>query len=32
MRGDWFTVRLIQDNESRFKHYFKWLISKEQGY
>ena len=32
MRGDWFIVRLIQDNESRFKHYFKWLISKEQGY
>ena len=32
MRGDWFTVRLIQDNTSQFKQYFKWMISKEQGY
>lgn len=32
MRGDWFIVRLTQDTTSQFKHYFKWMISKEQGY
>jgi hypothetical protein len=32
MRGDWFIVRLTQDNTSQFKHYFKWMVSKEQGY
>lgn len=32
MRGDWFMVDLIVDHSSQFKSYFKWLISKEQGY
>ena len=32
LRGDWFIVRLIQDNTSQFKTYFKWMVSKEQGY
>ena len=32
LRGDWFIVRLIQDNTSQFKHYFKWMVSKEQSY
>lgn len=32
MRGDWFMIRLIQDNTSQFKHYFKWMIFKEQSY
>lgn len=30
MRGDWFIVRLIQDNTSQFKQYFKWMLSSEQ--
>ena len=32
LRGDWFIVRMIQDSESRFKQYFKFMVSKEQGY
>jgi hypothetical protein len=32
LRGDWFAVRLIQDNSTQFKHYFKWLLSTEQPY
>lgn len=32
LRGDWFMVRLIQDNTSQFKHYFKWMVAKEQSY
>lgn len=32
MRGDYFIVKLIQDHSSQFKTYFKWLVSKEQGY
>ena len=32
IRGDWFVVKLVQDNTSQFKHYFKWMIAKEQGY
>lgn len=27
LRGDWFSVRLIQDNTSQFKQVFKWGIS-----
>lgn len=29
LRGDWFFVRLSQDEESRFKIIFKWLLTKE---
>lgn len=32
LRGDWFLVRLIQDQDSRFKQSFKWMVSKEQPY
>lgn len=32
LRGDWFIVRMIQDNTSQFKHYFKWMVAKEQSY
>ena len=32
MRGDWFAVRLIQDKDTQFKHYFKWMFSTEQSY
>ena len=32
MRGDWFAVRLIQDKDTQFKHYFKWMFSTEQAY
>ena len=32
MRGDYFIVTLIQDHSSQFKSYFKWMVSKEQGY
>ena len=32
IRGEYFIVKLIQDHSSQFKTYFKWLVSKEQGY
>lgn len=32
MRGDWFLLRLTQDKDSRFKHYFKWTMISEQPY
>ena len=32
VRGDWFLVRLIQDNSSQFKQYFKWVVATEQPY
>ncbi|MDR1019039.1 MAG: hypothetical protein LBM02_10115 [Lachnospiraceae bacterium] len=32
IRGDWFVVRYIQDNNTQFKHYFKWQMSTEQSY
>lgn len=32
LRGDWFTVRLIQDKSSQFKHMFKWMQYDEKSY
>ena len=32
LRGDWFTVRLIQDKSSQFKHMFKWMQYNEKSY
>lgn len=32
LRGDWFTVRLIQDKSSQFKHMFKWIQYNEKSY
>ena len=32
MRGDWFTVRLTADEDTRFKHYFKWMVSVQEPY
>lgn len=32
IRGDWFAIRLIQDNSSQFKQYFKWMFTTEQPY
>lgn len=32
LRGDWFTVRLIQDKNTQFKHMFKWMQYNEKSY
>ena len=32
LRGDWFSVRLTQDENTQFKHYFKWLVSVQEPY
>lgn len=32
MRGDWFSVMLISDDDSRFKQTFKWMTSTETPY
>lgn len=32
MRGDWFNVMLISDDDSRFKQTFKWMTSTETPY
>ena len=32
LRGDWFLIRLQQDQESRYKFIFKWITSKEKLY
>lgn len=32
IRGDWFHVKLIQDNTSQFKQVFKWMVSDENMY
>lgn len=32
LRGDWFTVRLIQDKSSQYKQMFKWMLYTEKSY
>ena len=32
LRGDYFSVRFIQDEESRYKNIFKWFVGKEKLY
>ena len=32
LRGDWFTIRLIQDKNTQFKHMFKWMQYNEKSY